>query len=129
MFFSAGLVAHFSPARFYQSTTETKDKDDKTLDTKTQYGNANTDSISGLFPSSCYVPANVGIRLSMGNTFLFKNKGGIGLEIYIQHLFIPTINGYLSSPQYITTDKPFVDFNFTIGLSFSIAIVAYNNEK
>ncbi len=128
MYFACGLIAHFSPARFYKSVVKTADNEGNEIETNVIYGNALRDAVQPLFPSACYVPANIGLRLSVGNTFLFKDTAGIGLEFFVQHLFIPTINGYLSQPKFEIGGTPFVDFNLTLGFSFSIAIRTFSSN-
>ena len=119
MYFGVGLLAHFSPARFYSIN----DGDG------IAYGNVYTDANEAMIPSAAYPPANVGLRLAMGNTFMFRDKAGFGLELYLNYLFVPTICGYWSDPNYIIKDDPFLDFNLTVGIAFSIAIRAYSSLR
>ena len=119
MYFAAGLLAHFSPARFYGVNAG-----DGIV-----YGNVYTDTNESMIPAAAYPPANVGIRLGMGNTFMFRDKAGFGMELYLNYLFIPTVCGYWSDPNYIISDNPYLDFNLTVGIAFSVAIRAYSSLR
>ena len=119
IFLSAGVVINFSPLSYYYIKN----------DDKTYYGNIYNSKRSFVLPSDMYSPANIGLRLSMGNNFSISNKNYFGLELYLLYLFIPTINGYVNGLNYNLGGDTLLNFSLSVGIVLSIGIKAYTSIK
>ena len=98
-------------ARFWPLNHITMTKNDE------QYSfNAYTPTTTSIFPGDSYAIANVGTSVTLGNTFMFNERVGGGLELGLRYLFLPYINGYASKSPYRYAGKnPYLYFNGSIG--------------
>lgn len=61
-------------------------------------GNAYEPGTNLVLPGECYMPANVGISLFLGNVMRLTEQFGLGIDLFLKYTFIPYVNGYLTQP-------------------------------
>lgn len=88
----------------------------------TYEGNSYTPDNEYIQPGECYTPVNVGTQVSIGNVLKLNDIVGFGLEINAKYLFMPFINGYLTSPAATNEDgQVYLNFMASTGIKLFIS--------
>lgn len=116
-FLSFGFFAHFWPVNGYYINAGGG---------KIYQGSVYNSTDSMLFPSSVYTPANVGLTISLGNSFLIRDRVLFGLELFSNYLFIPFLNGYRADPDFYLKESVMLNFMVNVGIAFSFGFELYN---
>lgn len=109
-YLSLGLFAHFWPVNGYFINAGGGRKFE---------GSAYRSDDNMLFPSEVYTKANVGLTISLGNSFVVRENVLFGLELFSNYLFIPFLNGYTTEPHFKIDDDVMLNFMVNVGIAFS----------
>ncbi|HNZ26928.1 MAG TPA: hypothetical protein PLG34_04125 [Spirochaetota bacterium] len=112
-FLSVGTTLHFWPLGCYYIRNNDDIYTGSIYSPKTQY----------MPEKTVYAPANLGLKLSLGNNFNISEKSFFGLELYFIYLFIPYINGYVNG--YNLGGPTILEFSASVGVMLTIGIKAY----
>jgi hypothetical protein len=85
-------------------------------------GNCYSPTHSEMPPGTIYTHVNVGMRFAIGNHFYVSNISLVGIEMYLDYLFIPSINGYYFGVNYNRGNGIIMEFSGSIGVLLSIGI-------
>lgn len=95
---------------------------------KQYYGNRYSTSSALLPPDEIYTPANIGIKLSLGNNFQVAKNTFFGLELFADYLFLPICNGYYNNINYKPSGNVLLEFSGSVGVAVSIGFQVYGEE-
>jgi len=112
-YFAVGGLLHFWPLNLYYVTVDSQ---------AIHSGNAYYPSHPEMPPGNIYTPVNIGFKAAIGNHFPINQRILLGMEFYINYLFIPFINGYYFGNNYNRGNLVILEFNGNIGVVFSIAL-------
>lgn len=106
-----GGFLHFWPVNFYYIKTNTD---------LIHSGNTYNPAHSEIPPGNIYTPINIGLKVAIGNHFYVSDRTLLGLEFYLNYLFIPTVNGYYFGQNYNRGNAIILEFSGSIGMIISI---------
>ncbi len=98
------------------------------LNNKYFYGSRYSPDHKTMPPGGIYTPVNLGLKLSIGNSFLVAKNTYLGLELFADYLFIPIVNGYYNDINFKINDNVILDFSGSIGVSLSIGFPMTKDE-
>lgn len=114
-----GLTAFFWPVNTYYYKTKSGSVS----------GNNYSQSNTEVYPKETYSFANVGLHLGVGNTKAFSDVVSGGIELYINYLFVPYLNGYYRTPHYYENGNVPLNFWGDIGLKIYLGFILNGNSQ
>ncbi len=112
-YIGVGGFLNFWPVNTYYVTTNTD---------LIHTGNCYSPVHRELPPGNIYTPANIGFRFSIGNHFYVTDSLLLGIEMFLNYLFLPVLNGYYFNDYYNRGNAVILEFKASIGIVLSIGI-------